>query len=161
MLMRWFQRMVLFMLKRLGKLLRGNSVERVSEVTPEFTPEEASGMRSEREVKAQLKQIRFRHLQELIRKNFHRLPENCVHNAPANLDKEAICWCILDKAKVVGRVCDKRTWGGAEQAENCPYWDTRQTKEQIKADFQELQDAPLGKLASVYPDIAALLWVLR
>jgi hypothetical protein len=46
-------------------------------------------------------------------------------------------------------------------AKECPLWEPLQTKEALKAEFTKLMQADdRGLIASQYPDIAALLWVL-
>jgi hypothetical protein len=43
----------------------------------------------------------------------------------------------------------------------CKWWEALRTKEEIKSEFRTLMaSGNRGKIASLYPDVAALMWVL-
>jgi hypothetical protein len=46
-------------------------------------------------------------------------------------------------------------------ASACLWWEPLKSKEEIKAEFRSLMSSGnRGKIASLYPDVAALMWVL-
>ena len=57
--------------------------------------------------------------------------------------------------------CDE-AFGGLEQAHHCPDFNCSNTKESVQEDFRKfLHTSPVGVIASQYPDIAALMWILN
>ena len=123
-------------------------------------------MRSEGQIRYQLKQVTYRHLQRRLRDNFRQRPDTCAHNKALVLDESTgtslgMCGLLSEDGCPRDIPCDARLPGGSERARECPLWEPLQTKEQIKADFKELlQNPDRGVIAAQYPDIAALLWVL-
>lgn len=123
-------------------------------------------MRSEGQVRQQLKQVAFRHLQKRLRDNFRQRPDTCLHNGAVLLDEAAgttvgLCGVLAADGSPRHVPCDARIAGCLEMARGCPLWEPIQSKDAIKAEFTAvLQSADRGLIASQYPDIAALLWVL-
>ena len=117
-------------------------------------------MRTERQVKEKLRMIAARHLRKRTEDFLTVTPERCVHcfyprNVPVSMG-----FCGY---KAEGRprwvVCDSRFPGGNEQAQSCPWWTAKKTREEIEAEFHNLLRGDRGDLAIAYPDIAALVWM--
>ena len=125
-------------------------------------------LRSPGQIRHQLKQVMFRYLQKEIRDNFKDHPEACLHNhwTPINGSPERIWICRCDAAPIEGvvsprgKVCDSRVAGSLLQARACKYRVAVRTKEQVKEEFRSLMTSERGAIASRYPDVAALMWVL-
>lgn len=122
-------------------------------------------MRQRSEVKAKLRQVIYRHLQKKLRDNFKQRPETCCYNRQLVLDEatgSTVSLCGLMNARGEPRniLCDGRVPECLEMARECPSWSPIQTKQQIKEAHEELMAAGRGEIATEYPDIAALLWVL-
>lgn len=123
-------------------------------------------MRSEGQIRQQLKQVAFRHLQKRLRENFRQRPDTCLHNGSVVLDADrghtvGLCSLVNSDGTPRNVPCDARIPGCSEMARQCPLWTPVQTKEEIKAEFTALlQSGDRGLIASQYPDLAALLWVL-
>lgn len=120
-------------------------------------------MKSEGEVRQKLKQVLFRYQKKLVRSNFKKAPGTCQHNAEVELSTDGfvgVCMYHLD-SRPRGVVCDSRI-AGNEQARSCDLWEPLQDKDEIKASFRELFEdtVDLGPVAVLYPDLAALFWVL-
>jgi hypothetical protein len=114
-------------------------------------------MKTEGQVRQQLKQVLFRHLQRKLKGIFRKIPETCVHNETMG----KVCFCGLnsfDQKSIV--VCDSSVTGCIEKAKSCPAWKARRTKIEIKEEFRTLVAGNFGRIAIEYPDVAALLWVL-
>jgi hypothetical protein len=128
-------------------------------------------VKNDGQVRQKLKQVLFRHRKEFVRLNLSRRPENCEHNAtvrlPLHVSSRAgvrVCGFVDPDGDWNDRVCDSAL-GGDRQAGRCPHYSCRNTAELLKADFNErvgLGEASveIGQLASEYPDVAALMWVL-
>lgn len=114
-------------------------------------------MKTEGQVRQQLKQVLFRHLQKRTKTAFRRIPETCANNERSG--KFGFCGLFAkDGASVV---CDSDVDGGVERAKACPHWKAKRTRAELKDDFKELvKSGDKGRIASQYPDVAALLWVL-
>jgi len=122
-------------------------------------------MRTKTQIKQQLKQVTFRHLQRLLRQNFKKKPQTCTYNNHEWVDPDLGYGVSLCDVKEEGLprnvVCDPRVEGCNNMARECPLWAPCRTKEQVKEDFHAvIQSSDRGLIASDYPDIAALLWVL-
>jgi len=114
-------------------------------------------MRPEGQVRQQLKQIIYRHRQHLLRCNFKHQPDSCIHSKKAALGQEQVGMCSLR----VCVICDQRMGNCLELAKACPLWEPRKTKKEIKEDFDRLvTSTDRGQIAALFPDIAALMWVL-
>lgn len=113
-------------------------------------------MKSEGAVRHKLKECLFRHRQRYLKALTQRTPENCKFNSvmvPEIGTPHHIC--RIGKKSV----CDAR-FGGLQKALNCKFWEITRNKAQIKAEFHSLISSRLGVLAQMFPDVAALLWVL-
>ena len=130
------------------------------------TPEK--GIRSPGQIRQQLKQVLFRHLQKEIRDNFKDTPEACYFNhlTPIGGSAEKIWVCRYDGAfnkesSPRGKICDTRVAGCVNQARACKCRQPYRTKEEIRTDIRTLiASNDRGRIASQYPDVAALMWVL-
>ena len=124
-------------------------------------------MRSRKEILKKLKQVRFRHLKKLTRTGLSRRPCNCVYNVtlgdgsrPSEPDIGVCTYKVLEGAKPDG-ICDEKV-GGIARAGGCPVFEPSRTAEAIREDFDTfLSEASFGEIAYHFPDMAALLWVLK
>jgi hypothetical protein len=115
-------------------------------------------------IKHKLKQVRFRLLQKAIRNGLSKKPSNCSHSGQVkgNANDPLFFVCLLDSKKPKewdGVICDPSV------PNNCPFFSPFQTEEEIKESFERefdtlIEEGDMGKIASKYPDVAALLWVL-
>ncbi len=130
------------------------------------------GVRNPGQIRQQLKQVLFRHLQKLLRANFRQAPESCRHNHVQSIMGTGVTvgvcrWDQQLKGKddtrrsPRGKLCDSRVFGCTNMAGACSWWEALRTKEEIRNDFKLLiASGDRGKIASLYPDVAALMWVL-
>jgi len=130
-------------------------------------PIDNNGARSPSQIRQQLKQVLFRHLQREIRDNFRESPEACYYNHLTGIggssEKIGICRYegSIKENSPRGKVCDTRVAGCINQARACKCRQPFRTKEEVKTAFRELMSSnDRGKIASQYPDVAALMWVL-
>jgi hypothetical protein len=126
------------------------------------TLHDVGGVRTPGQVRQQLKQVMFRHLQKMLRANFRKSPETCLHNRKEPLagtnEKVGIC---RHTGAPRGKVCDARVFGCINMAAACRWWEPLHTKSDIKGDFRDLMTSGnRGRIAAAFPDIAALMWVL-
>lgn len=126
-----------------------------------------SEVRSPSQVRQQLKQVLFRHLQREIRDNFRKTPESCYHNHLTSIagSPERIGICRYEgnvkENTPRGKACDSRVAGCQVMARACRFREPFRTTAEIKDIFQKLMNSQdRGKIASQYPDVAALMWVL-
>lgn len=130
-----------------------------------------SCVRTEGQIRQQLKQVLYRHLQRLLRNNFKKTPESCCFNRREPLgdtgQKVGVCrWNRTEnkedlKVSPRGKLCDSRVFGCSAVALMCPWWGSLQSKDAIKAEFRALLASDdRGRIAASYPDVAALMWVL-
>lgn len=123
-------------------------------------------LRSPGQIRHQLKQVMFRHLQKELRDNFKDTPEACVYNHLTTIGSERVGICRCDAVPVEGlpsprgKVCDARVAGCIMQARGCKHRRPYRTKEEVKSDFRALMASDRGAIAARYPDVAALMWVL-
>lgn len=116
-------------------------------------------MRSEGQVRHKLKQVLFRHLQKKLRLAFRRRPDLCLYNQ--TLESGQIQVAVCGHPERGGLLCDGRFQEGADRARECPLWEPRRGKEEVKAEFRDLVESQdRGAIAAEYPDVAAILWVL-
>lgn len=127
-------------------------------------------MKTEGQVRQKLKQVIFRHRKEFVHAGLARRPQNCAHNRTVRLPVHTgnraslrVCNYRLgdDEMNVV---CDP-TMAGDEQAQECPYFSCRQTASSLKEEFKaklglDGSSVQIGVIASEYPDVAALMWVM-
>ena len=121
-------------------------------------------MKKQGAVKKKLKQVKFRLIQKAIRNGISKKPCNCTHSGQvkgnANDPLFYVCLQDADKPKMWdGVICDPSV------PNNCPFFKPHKTEQEIKEEFELEFDAvinsgDMGKIASKYPDVAALLWVL-
>jgi|APSaa5957512622_1039677.scaffolds.fasta_scaffold00991_12 hypothetical protein len=123
-------------------------------------------MRSQSQIRHQLKQVAFRHLQKRLRALFKQRPDSCLHNYEAVLDLDngnnvRLCGYLNGEGIPRAVPCDDRIPGCTEMARECPLWAPIRTKDEVKAAFREiLESDDRGVVAEHFPDIAALMWVL-
>jgi hypothetical protein len=120
-------------------------------------------VRNPGQIRQQLKQVIFRHLQRELKESFKRTPERCRFNQDHDVKGLGIVHLCMfadrDKDKPRKMLCDTRQWGGLRQARNCSQWSPKLSKELIKARFRDRLADPVQRVQH-YPDIAALMWVL-
>lgn len=127
-------------------------------------------MKTEAQVRQKLKQVIFRHRKEFVREGLSRRPQNCAHNRTVRLpvhtgNRASLRVCDYRQGDdAMDVVCDP-TMAGDEQAQECPFFACRQTASSLKEDFKAklgLDGSPvqIGVIASEYPDVAALMWVM-
>lgn len=119
-------------------------------------------MRDEKTIRHKFKQVCFRHLKKLLRANFRKKPHTCKFNRmvavggnPSN--QVGVCYHAEGSDRTI---CDSRVNGSDEHAAECLRWAARMEKAHIKSEFYKLIQSDRGIVASEYPDIAALLWVM-
>ena len=121
-------------------------------------------MRNQGQVKQQLKQVIYRHLQKKLRALFKQKPTTCGFNQGVLLgDGGHVRLCgVLNASGVPRNVpCDDRILGCYDMARECPLWGPMRDKRDVKAEYHRLiQSNDRGRIAAEYPDIAALMWVL-
>lgn len=111
-----------------------------------------------------IKQVRFRYLKKFLEKCLSQTSTNCVYNRASSFDVGAtssvcVCGYGIEQNGWKAQPCDKRL--NPELAENCSKFQLLNTKEELKEEFNVSLDAlPLPAIASKFPDLAALLWVL-
>lgn len=119
-------------------------------------------MKTEGAVRHKLQQAGYRHLKRVIRRRLSRRPENCENNLVAGPFSrgETFRVCGLRPAGAPLSPCDE-AHGGLEKAAGCPYFKPTATEQGVREEFRTfLRDAPFGEVALLYPDLAALRWVL-
>jgi len=121
-------------------------------------------MRPLSQIRQQLKQVTYRHLQRQLRELFKRRPDTCLHNRGVKLNADSsvhLCGVLDSDGTPRCAPCDDRIPGCNEYVHECPLWEPLKSKQQAKAEFYEvLRSDERGVVASKYPDIAALMWVL-
>lgn len=117
-------------------------------------------MKTEGKIKHKLKQVRHRLLQKEIRKATSKKPCNCKHSGlvrgAASEPLFYVCLLDADKPDVwEGLICDNSV------PNTCPFFKPSKSETQIKEEINAiLESGDMGKIATHYPDVAALLWVL-
>ena len=115
------------------------------------------------QIQHKIKQVRFRYLKKFLEKCLSKTSTNCVYNRPSSfsengVDNVCLCGFEMEERKWVGTPCDKRL---DKRAKDCTKFEFLHTKEELKDEFQTTLDSlPIGAIASQFPDLAALLWVL-
>lgn len=131
--------------------------------------DESTNTMSPGQIRQQLRQVIFRHLQRELRNNFKDTPESCKFNqfTAINGSSERIGVCRFDKSAADGvqsprgKVCDSRVAGCLLQARTCKCFCSVRTKDEVKSEFQTFMASDRGTIAARYPDVAALMWVLH
>ena len=121
-------------------------------------------MKTKGAVRHKLKQVRHRLLQKAVRNNLSKKPCNCSHSGlvRGSASEPLFHVCLLDSnvpKEWEGTICDPSV------PNTCPFFRAEKTKESIETAFnKEFEDLisknDIGEVASKYPDVAALLWVL-
>ncbi|NDB58347.1 hypothetical protein EB001_07865 [bacterium] len=117
-------------------------------------------MKTEGSIRHKLKQVKYRIVQKAIRNGLSRKPCNCKHSGLVKgaSGDDLFYVCLLDAERPKeweGMICDNSV------PPNCPFFKPDKTKEEIEKEVDELlASGDMGEIARVYPDIAALLWVL-
>ena len=117
-------------------------------------------MRNHGAVYRKLKEVKYRHLTNLYRKFFRKMPENCRYNHKHEFMSDGqvkeIRLCILHgiNPELID-LCDQ-----LHHCSRCDGFIFKYTKEDIKKLFeQELSDKEIRE--KKYPEICALEWVLE
>jgi hypothetical protein len=127
-------------------------------------------MKSQSQIKQQLKQAIYRHRKRYIKSGLSRVPENCKHHGEVRLpvvqggaSKMGVCQYVDENGQRTDLVCDEG-WCSHNPAHKCPNFSVKNDPETLKSDFAEqfVLDDPeqIGRLARIYPDVVALMWVL-
>lgn len=123
-------------------------------------------MKSRKEIKTKLAQVRYRHLKKALRTGLSRKPENCMHNAKlgqgSKPDSPRVGVCMFGVEEGAGPrgVCDE-CFGGRNRAAECDDFEVIRDASEIRKDFEGfLNEASKGEIAFHYPDMAALMWAL-
>lgn len=117
-------------------------------------------MKGEGAIKQKLKQARFRSIKREVRRLTSKKPSNCKHSGlvRGHAGEPLFHVCLLDADKPEeweGTICD------ASVPNTCPFFTPRQTKEEIEAQVNaDLESGDMNLIASKYPHVATLLWVL-
>lgn len=119
-------------------------------------------MRPEGQIRHKLVQVRFRHLKREIRNGLSKRSSNCKYNGQIDLpgyERVGLClYGATDPEQWNGGACDEVL---GDRAARCPLFECVNSKEQIREDFNSfLESSDRAHVASKYPDMAALLWVL-
>lgn len=121
-------------------------------------------MKTKGQLIQKIKQVRYRYLKKFLDKCLAQNSQNCLYNRPSSFDVRdvfSVCVCGygIEKKEWQARPCDKRL--NPELAQNCSKFELLNTKDELKEEFNVSLDAlPLPAIASKFPDLAALLWVL-
>lgn len=118
-------------------------------------------MKSSGAVRHKLTQVRFRHLKKKLEAGLRPTPENCKFNARGLENSFNFCLYGAGNPETwVATLCDVQVDGGA-RARSCTLFCPRRDKDQIKDEFnKDLGEMGFPEIASQYPDMAALIWVL-
>jgi len=122
-------------------------------------------MKSERDIKRKIKDLRYRSLQKIYKKRLSKRPENCKYNFRQRLKEgETIGLCmpveVLKNANIQeeewqGTICD-----ALEDALKCPRFELAQTKSELTQELDaELKDPEVRN--EKHKAIHVLLWVLE
>jgi len=117
-------------------------------------------VKSESAIKQKLKQVRFRALKRDVRNSLSKKPCNCKHSGSVrgSASEHLFYVCLLDSQETKewdGMICDPSV------PATCPFFKPYKSKEQVETEMDEvINSGDMGKIASSYPDIAALLWVM-
>lgn len=121
-------------------------------------------MKTKGQLIQKIKQVRYRYLKKFLDKCLAVNAQNCLYNRPSTFDvgsvvSVCICGYGVEKKEWKARPCDKRH--NPELAQNCSKFELLSSKEELKDEFNtSLDSLPLPAIASKFPDLAALLWVL-
>lgn len=124
-------------------------------------------MKTAGRVKQRAKQAAFRHQKRYIKLKLAPTPENCKWNSPVEAPTGEVFGICTYRQGSEGwnRVlCDSKH-GGKPLAMGCEFFETLQSPEELKEEFQQKVgmkggSVDLKDLSKSYPDLAALYWVL-
>ncbi len=115
-------------------------------------------------VRHKLKQVKHRLMQKAIRNGLSKKPCNCAHSGQVkgNANEPLFYVCLHEAEKPKeweGMICDPSV------PNTCPFFKAFRSEEEIKEEFNQnfetlINEGDMGNIASKYPDVAALLWVL-
>ena len=117
-------------------------------------------MKSEGKIKHKLKQVKHRITRKEVRRNTSKKPCNCKNSGVVrgHASEPLFHVCLMDSDKPdewEGMICD------GSVPNTCPFFKPRKSKKEIEAEVEQvLNSGDMGMIASKFPDIAALLWVL-
>jgi len=117
-------------------------------------------MKTEKSIQHKIKQVKYRVIKKAIRNGLSKKPCNCKNSGlvRGSASDPLFYVCLLDADKPQeweGTICDQSV------PNTCPFFENNKTKEQIESEIEQmLSSGDMGAIASIYPDIAALLWVL-
>lgn len=125
-------------------------------------------MKTEGRIRHQLRQIFFRYRKAFLQQWLSPSATSCAHNTSLSLFGKSLGACSLGAGSDAWNrvVCDDHVCPTVPK--NCPYFQAKHTPEFLKEQFRlHLQDLISkaragfpGHLANLYPDVAALQWVL-
>lgn len=116
-------------------------------------------MKTERNIKNKLRQVKFRHIKRILKSNFKQTPFNCSHNMELDLEDKEVVLHVCGVQPAV--VCDPEVRGCMEMARNCEFFEPLYDKDELKEKFYRfLEEADYSQISAEFPDIAMLLWVL-
>lgn len=118
-------------------------------------------MKREAEIRHKAQQVAYRHLKKRLEANFRPAPDTCVNQRHlAGATGVVIGICGLDRGLDGAVLCDGRVPACCAMARRCPLWVPKQSKADVKADFQAILAQGRVAVALEFPDLAALTWVL-
>ena len=115
-------------------------------------------MRTEGQIKHQLHQVQYRHVQREIRTSISKKPENCSNNGLVVLNSRNVGICLLDNDGY--KPCDS-SYNGGNRAKGCQVFECKNNPLEVKNQMVSFfNDSPIETIARNYPDVAALMWAL-
>tara|TARA_R110002153_G_scaffold88616_2_gene217841 strand:+ start:618 stop:1010 length:393 start_codon:yes stop_codon:yes gene_type:complete len=121
-------------------------------------------MKTKGQLVQKIKQVRYRYQKKFLDKCLSKSSNNCIYNRPSSFDEAgvpcvSVCGYGVENRDWSASPCDKRL--NETVAEGCAYFEALSSKEDLKDEFDSSLDSlPLPAIASKFPDLAALLWVL-
>jgi hypothetical protein len=122
-------------------------------------------MRTTRELKRKIKDLRYRGLQKVYKKSLSKRPENCKHNFRQQLKHGETIGLCMPNGVLVNANKQEEEWQGTicdavEDAEKCTRFELAKTKKMLAQEFDaELRDPEIR--SEKHKAIHALLWVLE
>jgi len=109
-------------------------------------------------IRRKIKTLRHRRLKDIYKKRLSVESHNCKHFRLQRIVSKSgyfnAAVCMVDRGDNELYFCDY-----VENAEDCPFFELRQTKEEIKKQFDDIMEDP-DLLERFYRDIYTLKWVL-
>ena len=121
-------------------------------------------MKSEKQIRNKLRQVIFRARKKRVAASFKRRSENCKFNKEVRPRNSRQCsrlcmYGVEDTKTWHGVICDDQVDGGT-LVRSCQTFEPHVTKEEIREEMEAFLLGKLSQVASRYPDVAALMWVL-